>query len=59
MDSFHSFLCNELQKMLPNASFNSYGLLENTFDEVVAFSYQIQGYGEPVEWILCRIGKCI
>ena len=54
----HSFLCNRLDKMLPAASFNSYGLLENTFDEAADFSSQIQGYGEPVIWIPCRIGKC-
>lgn len=58
MSCFHSFLCNGLQKMLPAANFNSYGLLENTFDEVAVFSSQIQGCGEPVEWIPCRIGKC-
>ena len=55
---FHYFLCNRLDKMLPAASFNSYGLLENTFDEAADFSSQIQGYGEPVIWIPCRIGKC-
>ena len=57
--SFHSFLCNGLQKMLPTAQFNSYGLLENTFNEVATFSCQIQGHGEPVEWIPYRIGKCL
>lgn len=57
--NFHSFLCNDLQKMLPTARFNRYGLLENTFDETSAFADHIQGQGEPVLWIPCRIGKCI
>ena len=56
---FHSFLCNGLQKMLTGVRFNDYGLLGNTFDETAAFSCQIQGLGEPVEWIPCRIGRCI
>lgn len=56
---FHTFLCNGLHKILPNARFNSYGLLENTFEETVAFSAQIQGCGEPVSWVPCRIGKCV
>lgn len=56
---FHTFLCNGLQKMLPDAKFNSYGLLENTFEETAAFSAQIQGCGEPVLWVPCRIGKCV
>lgn len=56
---FHSFLCNGLQKMLTRVRFNDYGLLGNTFDETAAFSCQIQGLGEPVEWIPCRIGRCI
>lgn len=55
---FHSFLCNGLQEMLPMAFFNEYGLLGNTFQEVAAFSDEIQGYGEPVRWIPCRIGRC-
>lgn len=57
--SFHTFLCNRLQEMLPDAKFNGYGLLENTFEETAAFSARIQGYGEPVLWVPCRIGKCV
>ena len=57
ISGFHSFLCNGLQEMLPEARFNKYGLLENTFDEVAAFSAKMQGNGEPVEWVPCRIGK--
>ena len=54
--SFHSFLCNSLQKELPDARFNDVGLLCNVFQEVEEFAHQIQGKGEPVEWIPCRIG---
>ncbi|MCI8865323.1 MAG: hypothetical protein HFG60_08550 [Lachnospiraceae bacterium] len=53
---FHSFLCNSLQKELPGAKFNGLGLLGNVFPEVEGFAHQIQGKGEPVEWIPCRIG---
>lgn len=55
---FHTFLCNNLQKELKNPKFNQYCLLENDFEAVVGFASQIQGKGEPVEWIPCRIGKC-
>lgn len=57
--SFHSFLCNSLHEILSGVRFNHYGLLEHTFEETVAFSNKIQGYGEPVLWVPCRIGKCI
>ena len=53
---FHSFLCNSLQEELPDARFNDVGLLGNVFQEVEEFAHQIQGKGEPVEWIPCRIG---
>lgn len=56
ISGFHSFLCNSLQKELPDARFNGTGLLENGFHEVEGFVRQIQGKGEPVEWIPCRIG---
>lgn len=55
---FHSFLCNSLQEDLPSAKFNRWLLLQNTFDEIKDFSNQIQGLGEPVEWIPFRLGKC-
>lgn len=58
MAGFHSFLCNSLHKNLPLAVFNHVGLLENHFDEVVEFARYIEGQGEPVEWIPCRIGTC-
>ena len=56
ISGFHSFLCNSLQKDLPDARFNDIGLLENDFNEVVCFAHQIEGKGEPVEWIPCRVG---
>lgn len=56
ISGFHSFLCNLLQKELLDARFNGTGLLENGFHEVEGFARQIQGKGEPVEWIPCRIG---
>lgn len=55
ISGFHSFLCNGLQKELPSARFNEFTLLENEFSEVVEFARRIQGKGEPVQWIPCRI----
>lgn len=55
ISGFHSFLCNSLQKELPDARFNEIGLLENAFHQVAGFAHQIEGKGEPVEWIPCRI----
>ena len=54
---FHSFLCNSLQEELPAARFNDRSLLENDFQEVVRFARQIEGLGEPVAWIPCRLGS--
>lgn len=56
ISGFHSFLCNSLQKALKSARFNDLGLLENDFCQVVDFARRIQGQGEPVEWVPCRIG---
>ena len=56
---FHSFLCNSLHHDLPAAKFNSFGLLENAFGEVIQFASQIEGRGEPVEWIPCKVGQCV
>lgn len=58
ISGFHTFLCNNLQKDLIHARFNHLCLLENPFREVDGFAKEIQGKGEPVEWIPCRIGKC-
>ena len=54
---FHSFLCNALHEELPEAVFNALGLLENKFDDVADFARRIQGKGEPVLWIPCRVGE--
>lgn len=59
ISGFHSFLCNSLQEILPEARFNDMGLLENSFYEVVDFVCRIEGKGEPVEWIPCRLGNCV
>lgn len=59
ISGFHSFLCNSLQKDLPDANFNHMGLLDHDFPEVVRFAHQIKGKGEPVEWIPCRIGVSV
>ena len=56
VSGFHSFLCNSLQKGLPTARFNDMGLLENDFYEVIDFARRMEGLGEPVEWIPCRVG---
>lgn len=54
---FHSFLCNSLHQCLPKAEFNEVGLLKNDFSEVAAFARRIEGMGEPVAWIPCKIGE--
>lgn len=54
---FHSFLCNSLQNGLPTIKWNDLGLIENDFCEVAGFSSQIEGKGEPVRWIPCKIGR--
>lgn len=51
----HSLLCNGLQDELPTARFNSLGLLKNDFAETARFAAGIQGMGEPVEWVPCRL----
>lgn len=49
--SFHSFLCNSLEKQFPDVKFNSYGLLDETYCKTEQMSLSIQGMGEPVDWI--------
>lgn len=56
---FHSFLCNSLQRELPEAVFNDIGLLRNDFPEVTEFARRIEGKGEPVEWIPFKIGEVL
>ena len=56
ISGFHTFLCNGLHKELEMPKFSQCCLLENDFETVQNFAKQIQGRGEPVEWIPCRIG---
>lgn len=58
ISGFHTFLCNGLHKELELIQFNKYCLIENDFETVQNFAMQIQGKGEPVEWIPCKIGLC-
>lgn len=58
ISGFHSFLCNSLHKESEALRFNKFCLMENEFETVQDFTKKIQGKGEPVEWIPCRIGKC-
>lgn len=57
MDGFHSFLCNNLQSGFDEIKFNKIGLLENDYFEVDNIARKIEGLGEPVEWLPCKIGK--
>lgn len=58
ISGFYSFLCNSLHKGSETLRFNQFCLLENVFEDVQDFTKSIQGKGEPVEWIPCRIGRC-
>lgn len=58
ISGFHTFLCNSLHKELELVKFNKYCLIENDFETVQDFAKQIQGKGEPVDWVPCRIGRC-
>lgn len=58
ISGFHTFLCNSLHKELELLRFNKYCLIENDFETVQDFAKQIQGKGEPVDWVPCRIGRC-
>ena len=52
--SFHTYLCNGLDKDISkhyNISINKYGLIENSYSEVVDFAKIIEGKGEYVLWI--------
>ncbi|SFC87225.1 hypothetical protein [Ruminococcus albus] len=54
---FHSFLCNSLQKYISGVRFNSYGLIDNSYDETKQMAESIQGRGEPVDWLPVIIRK--
>jgi len=53
--SFHSYLCNGLEKELQKIFHVSFspktGLIQNDFTELERFAEHIQGMGEPVDWI--------
>lgn len=58
--SFHSWLCNALYKDVEESyglKFNSFGLLENDWEEVCAMTAAIQGIGEPVVWTPCVVRR--
>ena len=54
---FHSFLCNSLQEEFPQIEFNNYGLINDAFEVVIKMAEQIQGMGEPVDWIPVKIHR--
>lgn len=49
-----SYLCNGLDKDLRDhfsIRWNSWGLIENSYEEMCAFASFIKGQGEPVDWL--------
>ena len=52
-------------KINPHLLYNSLSVIKMglfkkcDFETVQNFAVQIQGKGEPVEWIPCRIGRCV
>ncbi|SEK20276.1 hypothetical protein [Ruminococcus albus] len=55
--NFHSFLCNSLQKDISGVKFNSYCLIENSYEETKRMAESIQGRGEPVDWLPVIVRK--
>ncbi|MCM1127157.1 MAG: hypothetical protein NC429_11880 [Lachnospiraceae bacterium] len=51
ISSFHSFLCNSLQKKFEYIPFSEYGLIDLDFLTVKEMCKNIRGLGEPVDWI--------
>lgn len=58
ISGFHSFLCNSLQENYPTLRFNKYGLINEDYSVVEDIAMEIQGQGEPVEWIPVEILLC-
>lgn len=56
---FHSFLCNHLHKEFNHIKFTALGLLDMDYREVAAMAQMIQGKGEPVDWMACRVEEVI
>ncbi len=52
---FHSFLCNNLHKEFNDIKFTPLGLLDMDYCKVASMAQMIQGRGEPVNWIPCKI----
>lgn len=54
ISGWHSYLCNGLQEIIHEKyllKVNDQGLIQNSYEEVIDFAKQIEGMGEPVEWI--------
>lgn len=58
ISGFHSFLCNSLQENYPTLRFNKYGLINENYSVAEDIAMEIQGQGEPVEWIPVEILLC-
>ena len=58
ISGFHSFLCNSLQENYPNLWFSKYGLINEDYSVAEDIAMEIQGKGEPVEWIPVEILLC-
>ena len=54
---FHSFLCNSLHKRFDGLKFSRYGLLDADLSAAKNIASEIQGKGEPVDWIPVEICK--
>ena len=53
--SYHSFLCNSLQKESKNIKLNKYCLISNNYSEIENFIKIIKNLGEPVNWLPYKI----
>lgn len=58
ISGFHSFLCNSFHEDYPNLKFNKYGLVDEKYSTIEMISKEIQGQGEPVDWIPVNIYLC-
>ena len=61
MGSFHSYLCNNLEKTLREkftVEFTSCGLIKNSIREIEFFCNYIRNMGEPVRWIPVAVYDC-
>lgn len=58
ISGFHSFLCNSLHEKYSSLSFNKYCLVSGEYSIVEKISSEIQGQGEPVDWIPVELFLC-